>query len=61
MPVDYLLRETRKLYDKQIDCNDLNAIDKHCEFIATFIKSCGYTEEEFVRLDNNFETDMFLN
>jgi len=37
--------EVEKLYAKQVDESDVN---EHIEFISEFIKSCGWTEEEYM-------------
>lgn len=38
--------EVEKLYQKDIPPHD-PAIVAHCEFIAEFIKACGWTEESY--------------
>lgn len=45
-PVEYLLKEVDKLYEKKVSGA---AIDDHCDFIAAFIRACGYTEEDYIR------------
>jgi hypothetical protein len=49
LPYDYVSREVDKLYDKQFDENDVDSINKHCDFIRDFINACGWTEEEYLR------------
>jgi hypothetical protein len=55
LPYEYVSREVDKLYEKQIDSSETEAINKHCEFIADFIRACGWTEEEFIRAMFGFE------
>jgi hypothetical protein len=46
IPFPLLVLEVEKLYEKPIPDNE-EAIVKHCEFIADFIRSCGYSEDEY--------------
>lgn len=54
-PAEYVMREVDKLYEKQFDPSQTAAIEAHCEFIAEFIRACGWTEEEYIRALMNFE------
>lgn len=54
-PAEYVMREVDKLYEKQFEDHETNAIEKHCEFIAEFIRACGWTEEEYIRALMGFE------
>lgn len=47
--------EVSKLYDKKFDHSDTKGIEDHCEFIASFIESCGYTIEEYFRISMGFD------
>lgn len=47
VPYEVMALEVEKLYQKEFPKND-PAITKHCEFIAEFIRSCGWTEEEYM-------------
>lgn len=49
LPYDYVSKKVDELYEKQFSPNDLASIEKHCEFIASFINACGWTEEEYIR------------
>lgn len=44
---EILTAEVDKLYQKQIPIGNNQAIEQHCEFIASFIESCGWTVEEY--------------
>jgi hypothetical protein len=55
-PADYVMREVDKLYEKQFEDHETAAIEAHCEFIAEFIRACGWTEEEYIRALNGFES-----
>lgn len=48
LPYDYITKEVDKLYDREIDPNDLEAVSRQCEFIQTFIESCGWTTEDYI-------------
>jgi hypothetical protein len=50
LPYDYVSREVDKLYEKDFDSQDTEAISKHCDFIREFINACGWTEEEYIRV-----------
>lgn len=47
---EQLLREVDLLYRKEFLPTQLKEIENHCEFIAEYIRSAGYTEEEYIRL-----------
>jgi hypothetical protein len=49
LPFSYVNDQVDKLYEKKIDPKDTAAIDEHCAFIASYINSCGWTEEQFIR------------
>jgi hypothetical protein len=55
LPFDYVDREVDKLYQKEFDSSEVDAINKHCEFIADFIRACGWTEDEYIRAMFRFE------
>lgn len=40
--------EVEKLYQRQIDENDLTTINEHCEFIHNFILACGWDMQEYL-------------
>lgn len=40
--------EVEKLYAKEFDPEKDMDIAEHCEFIMEFVKSCGWTEEEYM-------------
>lgn len=46
VPYEILAVEIEKLYAKEFPPHD-PAISNHCAFIAEFIRSCGWTEEEY--------------
>lgn len=47
--------EVSKLYEKRFHPSEVNAINKHCEYIGEFIRACGWTEEEFIRAMFGFD------
>jgi hypothetical protein len=47
---EQLLREVDLLYRKEFLPTQLKEIENHCEFIAEYIRACGYSEEEYIRL-----------
>lgn len=49
LPYLYVLKHVELLYAKEIPPGD-DAVDKHCKFIADFIRACGYSEDEFMLL-----------
>lgn len=38
-----------KLYDVPFDEDEVDKINKHCNYIISFIRSKGWTEEEYIR------------
>jgi len=48
IPYEIMSYQVELLYQKQFDSNQDAAITKHCEYIAEFIRACGYTEEEYL-------------
>lgn len=61
VPFVLLAKQVDKLYEKQIDIDNIEEINKHCEFIAAFINASGYSEEEYIRLMFGFECLKDLN
>jgi len=49
LSLQYVAREVDKLYEKQFDASETNAIKKHCEFIRDFINACGWDEDDLLR------------
>lgn len=49
VPYPILAIEVDKLYDKEFPPGTSdNEIERHCEFIAEFIRACGWTEDEYI-------------
>lgn len=48
--------EVDKLYAKKIDSTNNKALEEHCEFIAIFIESCGWSTDDYMR--RVFEFDL---
>jgi len=46
VPYEVMAYQVEILYQKEFPPHD-PAITQHCEFIAEFIRSCGWTEEEY--------------
>jgi len=38
-----------KLYQKKFPPNSDDAVAEHCEYIATFIESCGWTTDQYMQ------------
>ena len=57
LPYSYLQKEVDKLYSKEFDDNDLKGIEAHCDFIAAYIRACGWSEEQYalVMMGNSLE------
>ena len=47
IPYEQIAIEVEKLYAQQIDIDDLQAVEEHCNYITQFIESCGWTVEEY--------------
>lgn len=47
IPFCVLSLEVEKLYQKQFPEGDEQAISEHCEYIAEFITSCGWSIENY--------------
>jgi hypothetical protein len=58
MPYSYVSKELDKLYEKQFPVSDVEAINKHCEFIGDFIRACGWTEDELIEMTMGFKPDI---
>lgn len=49
IPYAIVSLEVDKLYQKDFDPSDNDAIIEHCEFIRTFVESCGWTIEDYLK------------
>jgi hypothetical protein len=47
VPYAIVALEVEKLYSQKFDDSQVEAIEKHCEYIADFIKACSWTEDEY--------------
>ena len=47
MPLSYVAAEVDKLYERVFDKDDIEGINKHCDFIKSFINACGWSEEQY--------------
>jgi len=45
---EYLSVEVDKLYQKEFDPSNVKGINEHCEYIAEYIRACGWTETEYL-------------
>lgn len=50
IPFCVVALEVEKLYQKKFPEGDDKAITEHCEYIATFIESCGFSIDEYLEL-----------
>jgi len=49
IPFEIVALEVEKLYQKQFNVDQEVEIEQHCEFISSFIESCGYDTDDFIR------------
>jgi hypothetical protein len=54
-PFEYVSLHVDEMYKREFDENNIEGINKHCEFIAEFIKVCGWDEESYIRAMMGFE------
>ena len=47
IPYVVLALQVEKLYSKEFPEGNNQAIQEHCEYIAKFIESCGWTVENY--------------
>lgn len=52
LPYEYVVRELDKLYEKQFLESDIDGVNAHCEFIHSFIESCGWSCQEMIEAIN---------
>jgi hypothetical protein len=50
LPYQYVARHVEELYEKHIHTADETEINKSCELISSFIKACGWDEDELLRM-----------
>lgn len=50
IPYAILALQVELLYQKKFPENNLKAIEDHCEYIAQYIESCGYSVAEYMEL-----------
>lgn len=58
-PFEVLKVQVNKLYDQmQEDGFDMDSIDDHCKFIASYIENNGWSIDDYVSkdLNNDFDT-----
>lgn len=55
VPFHVLNLEVVKLYEKPFESSEVEAINKHCEYITDFIRAAGWTEEDFIRAMFGFD------
>jgi hypothetical protein len=46
---DQLYIQVDSLFQKEFDPNDTKGINEHCDYIRTFIESCGWDVDSFIR------------
>jgi hypothetical protein len=57
-PYSYVVKELDKLYAVPFPESDVEGISKHCDFIASFIRACGWTEDEIIQMTMGFKPDI---
>ena len=55
LPYQYVAKLVEEMYDKNTDLTDEAEIDKQCELISTFIKACGWEEDELMGIMIGFD------
>lgn len=45
---EFLTLELEKLWSKEFSSEDTIGINEHCDFIISFVESCGWTTEEYI-------------
>ena len=45
---EQVLLEVEKLYQVKFNDDEVEAINKHCNFISTYIEACGWDVDEFM-------------
>lgn len=58
MSYEFVHLQVEKMYAKEFDEKDTTSIEEHCEKIAAFIVSCGWTEEEYIERYCNDKADV---
>lgn len=61
LPFEYVSKHVDALYDKPLDKGDPNALDKHIEFIVSFLHASGWNEESWTRATFGFDDLSNLN
>jgi len=46
--------EMEKLWNIQIDPLDEAAMEKHCDLLRSFVESCGWSVDDYIRRMMNF-------
>lgn len=49
VPFEILRQQVDLLYAKKFDENDVDAINRHCEFISDFIEAAGWDTDDYLR------------
>lgn len=49
IPYEVLALQVDRLYNKDFPEDSTQSIEEHCEFIQTFIQSCGWDLDDFIR------------
>lgn len=49
VPFNQLYMEVEKLYNKEFQPSEIQSINEHCDFIRSFIESCGWDVESYIR------------
>lgn len=52
---EVLAIEVEKLYLKKFNVDQIDEIEAHCNYIIEFIRSAGWTEEEYIRAMFGFD------
>lgn len=64
LPYTYVSQQLDKMYEKsfqETDPADIEAVNKSCDFIREFINSCGWSEEDYIRVMMGYDTEESLN
>lgn len=48
IPFEILSIQVEKIYNQEINTNDLTAINKQAEYVCDFVEACGWSWDDFL-------------
>ncbi len=61
VPFNQLYIEVEKLYAKPFESTNISGINEHCDFIRSFIESCGWDVDSYIRAMFGFNNSSNIN